>query len=149
MSDPSRFVDQHYARSVDYSKDLTEIAAAQVCPFCPENFHWHPNPVLREDGQWLITRIRENYENADQHFLIICREHKEWFGEVSGADWEAVSRLAQWVADEFGITGGAMMLRFGDTRLTGATVRHLHFHLTQPVVDPATNRAIPVYFPIG
>ncbi len=146
MPDDS-FVDNANARTKEYADQLDEIAAAGVCPFCPENFRWHPNPIITTIGDWFVTAIREHYPGAQEHFLIICRLHKERLNELTSVDMDAVLELAKLVAGDVG--GGGLTLRFGESKFTGATVRHLHFHVIIPAIDPETGRATPVYFPIG
>ena len=146
-----KVVDEHYARTDEYREQLQQIAAEGVCPFCPDNFRWHPHPILREEGDWFITPIRENYENARLHFLLIGREHKEHFTQLSVKDLAAIRELVHWAVAEYELEdkGGAFSLRFGATEYTGASVVHLHGHLIVPEIDPETGRAKVVSFPIG
>nr|AIA13850.1 HIT domain protein [uncultured bacterium]AIA14240.1 HIT domain protein [uncultured bacterium] len=146
---PGAFVDLEYARSDNYRQVLEEIIASGVCPFCPENFRWHPNPILGNSGDWFATESMQPYEDTDKHVLIIGRTHKEELAELTGEDLSAVHALARGVLKWAGAGGGGLMLRFGDTRFTGATVKHLHFHVIVPEIDPDTDRAKPVWFPIG
>lgn len=137
------FVDLRHAKSKDYRAVLEEIKKEGKCPFCPENFRWHPKPILENYQRWFLTEANWPYENARKHFLIICKEHKEDFLTLTPNDFSEVYELVSQAIEDFRIRGGAVTLRFGDTAYTGATVKHLHFHLIVPkkrkVVD----------FPIG
>lgn len=137
------FVDIRHAKSKDYRRVLEEIQKEGKCPFCPENFKWHSRPVLKEVGGWFITKTNWPYENARHHFLLICKFHWERFSELSLQDLSDVGRLVNWTCCKFKIKGGALALRFGDTAYTGATVKHLHFHLIVPKKGKVVN------FPIG
>ncbi len=143
------FVDPTYVRSVSYRETMAKILAAGHCPFCPGSFIYHPHPILRHEGKWFITRINEPYPNARVQLLIIGEEHKETFCELTVEDLASVRELVGWAIREFSLAGGGFALRFGDTTRTGATIRHLHFHLIEPELDATTGRAIPVTFPIG
>ena len=143
-----KVVDLRNARSDDYRKVLEEIAAKGKCPFCPENFKWHKEPVLLRYKGWFITNAAWPYENAKRHFLIISEKHKEGLGELSDADLRVVLVLVNWAVEGFGIKGGGLALRFGDTTYTGATVCHLHFHLIVPELGP-DGKALVVNFPTG
>jgi len=151
------FVDLTYAKSGGYLEALQSIVAAGVCPFCPEHFNWHPNPILRRSRGWLLTESMQPYEGAARHYLLICQTHKESLAELGNSDMLEVLQLSrhatQLYAAELGVhseaVGGGLMFRFGDTRHTGATVKHLHAHVIFPQIDPASERAVPVYFPIG
>lgn len=137
------FVDPRYAKSADYRAVLEEIIKEGKCPFCPENFRWHPKPTLFEDDQWFLTEAGWKYENAEHHLLLIGKTHKKHFLELSPNDLEKIRALVNRACVLFKIQGGAIMLRFGDTEYTGATVKHLHFHLIVPEKGKVVN------FPIG
>lgn len=141
------FVDATYAKSGAYSAVLADIIKTGVCPFCRQYFSWHPHPVLASSANWFVTRSMQPYDNAAEHYLIIAISHMEQLTDLSGADMVEVHDLATAVAGDEG--GGALLLRFGDTKWTGATVRHLHFHVVVPEIDPTTSRAKVVNFPIG
>lgn len=154
MSD-GRKVDPVYARTTEYREQLEEIAAEGVCPFCLEHFRWHPHPILRQGEYWFATRIRDNYQNAKVHFLIILISHKEHITDLSPAEWGELGEMVSWLSLEDNLPGGGLAIdprfamRFGPTEYTGASVQHLHAHLIQPELDPNTGRARVVNFPFG
>lgn len=136
-------VNPEFAKDEEYQRVLQEILTKGKCPFCPEYFLYHKHPILFQIGEWKITRISWPYENARDHFLILGDAHKESFLELTQEDLEIVRQLVIWAVIEFSLPGGALTLRFGDPRYTGATVRHLHFHLIVPKLETTVN------FPIG
>ncbi len=140
-------VDPRFAKGKMYSKVIAEINEAKVCPFCPKNFKWHTNPILRREKSWLITKSFNSYKNAKHHFIILCKSHKERFQELTQGDWKQISSLINWAIRTFKLPGGGVAMRFGDTKYTGATVVHLHLHLIIPRIR--NNKALPVYFPFG
>lgn len=139
----TKVVDPRYAKGDEYGEVIRTIEGKGSCPFCPENFTYHKEPILREEGGWIITRNSWPYENAAHHFLVICREHKEGFNEITADDLNAIKALVNWAIEEFKLPGGGFALRFGDTTFTGATVCHLHGHLIVP------EEGKHVSFPIG
>ena len=147
MRKNKKVVDTRYAKTTQYRKVLTEIKGAKVCPFCPKTFKWHTNPILKTVGNWLITESFQPYKNTAHHFLIIGKRHKEQLTELSPRDWTEISGLQKWAIKKFGLKGGGLAMRFGDTAHTGATVSHLHMHLIVPKLK--RGRAIPVWFPFG
>ena len=68
---------------------------------------------------------------------------------MTAREMEALLDLARHVVCQYHIRGGALAMRFGDTRLTGATVVHMHAHLIVPKLCPKKGRALVVEFPIG
>lgn len=139
-------VDPRNAGSEEYKQTMEEIISEGICPLCPP-FKWHPNPILRDDGRWLITENSHPYENTSHHLLIISKRHIELLSQLSTPDLESILNLTRWATQEFNISGAGLMMRFGDTLYTGATIKHLHAHLIVPRVEG--NIPQPVHFPIG
>ncbi len=136
-------VNLKFAKNEEYREILERILAEGKCPFCPENFKYHKHPVLFRIGEWRITSISWPYLYARDHFLFLSDCHKENFLELTGNDFESVRQLVAWAVAEFNLPGGALTMRFGDPAYTGATVRHLHFHLIIPELGKTVN------FPVG
>ena len=147
MRKNKKVVDARYAKTSQYRKVLGEIEGAKVCPFCPETFKWHTNPILKREGNWLITESFQPYKNTDHHFLLIGKRHKEQLSELTPKDWNEMAQLQKWAIKKFNLKGGGLAMRFGDTAHTGATVSHIHMHLIVPKLK--NGHAIPVWFPFG
>ncbi len=144
-----KVVDPHYAKDPEYKQVIETIASEAKCPFCPDNFKYHKNPILRTVGDWQITKSSWPYPGTQHHLLLIATKHHERLSELTSADWMAIGQLVTWAESEFELPGGALAMRFGETHYTGATVCHLHVHLLVPELDPQTQRATAVHFPIG
>ncbi len=143
-----KLVNPTFAKSAGYGKTIAEIIEAGICPFCPETFLWHPWPILRRAGNWVITRSGWPYENAAHHFILIGNRHIISDMEMTADDDECVKVLTSWAFRRFNFKGYGRISRSGDTSRTGATVQHLHFHLIQPKLGP-DGKALTVWFPIG
>lgn len=138
-----KVVDTRFAKSREYKAVLSTIEERGKCPFCSDNFKYHKHPVLKRTQGWFISKSSWPYENAKHHFILLKALHKEHIKELSQGDMKGVLTLTQWATKKFGIKGGALAMRFGDTSYTGATVCHLHFHLIVPQKGKTVN------FPIG
>jgi ATP adenylyltransferase len=144
-----KVVNKRFAKGKgEYEKVIDDIANDGKCPFCPENFRYHKKPILKKIGSWVLTENSWPYKNAEHHFLMINTQHKEEFSEISTRDWESLRKLIGWAIKEYGIKGGAIALRFGDTDHTGATVCHIHAHLISPEMNKQ-GESETVSFPIG
>lgn len=141
-------VNPTFAKSAGYGKTIAEIIQEGICPFCPETFLWHPWPILRRIGNWIITRSGWPYENAEHHFLIIGDRHITADTDMDSHDELCVRQLTSWAVQTFNLKGWGRIVRSGETGHTGATVQHLHFHLIQPKLG-ADGKALTVWFPIG
>jgi len=142
-----KYVNPRFAKGNEYKKVISDIVNEGKCPFCPENFKYHKNPVLKKGGGWFITKSSWPYKNSKYHFLIIGKNHKDNFNQLSINDFKTVKILATWAIKKFNLKGGGLILRFGDTNHTGATVTHLHFHLITPTLK--NGKSVPINFPIG
>lgn len=143
-----KLVNKKYAKSKEYWNVINSIERTGKCPFCPDNFKYHKEPVIKKEGNWLLTKNSWPYKNTKYHFVIIGEKHMEDFKELSDVDFKSVKNLTNWAIKKYKIKGGALTIRFGDTDHTGATVCHLHFHLISPKLGK-NKIAKTVYFPIG
>jgi len=144
-----KVVDSRFAKSAEYGDVIKTIETKGECPFCPDNFIYHKEPILKREGGWFLTRNSWPYANARHHFLVICETHKEKLDELTDKDWQSLAFLFKWAISEYQIEGGGLAMRFGETTYTGATVCHLHAHLIVPELNTKTGMAETVQFPIG
>lgn len=116
-----------------YGKVIDQIQKDGVCPFCPESrAKYHKNPIIREGSFWLLTNNMYPYEGAKYHALLIHKAHVTDFSEVSKEAWSELDDFVKDFTAENNIPGGTFIMRFGDTRYTGASVVHLHANLVSP-----------------
>lgn len=144
-----KVVDTRFAKTEDYRKTLDIIQEKGKCPFCPENFKYHKKPIFKKVKGWFVTENSWPYKNSKHHFLIIGEKHQEKFSDLKASDMSSVMMLVNWTIKKYKLSGGGLMLRFGDTTYTGSTVCHLHFHLMVPKLNKKTKQADAIWFPIG
>ena len=144
------YVDVYNARSEAYRAELDQIQRDGYCPFCPEHYDKHnKNTILyRKDG-WIVKYVDYPYPDTSHHFMFIAERHLESIMHLSEREWRGLQYACRWVMQTYKIDGCGVALRSGDTRLTGATVKHLHGHIIVPELDEVSGRAKPVSFPIG
>jgi len=136
------------AKTDEYKEVLNNVIKSEKCPFCPDNFKFHKERILKKQNDWLITFNSWPYENSKYHFIIIPNSHKENFQDLTVEDFKTIQELVNFVIEKYEIKGGGLTLRFGDQKHTGSTVQHLHLHLIVPEFDD-NGKATPVFFPIG
>lgn len=150
-TDTTQFVDLKNARYADQRAVMEEIVAAGHCPFCQD--HWYkyntPEATLKDGKHWFLVKNRWPYVNTKQHFLLITKEHIETFGELSDNARVELFELTDWAINEFTIPGGALAIRFGDTRHSAGSVQHLHAQLVHPDVENPDFENAPVRLRIG
>jgi ATP adenylyltransferase len=136
------------ASRANYGDTLDSIVAAGFCPFCEEHlFKHHKRPVLMKNRYWLATENAWPYEGAGVHILFIARCHVETTGELSPAMWLGLHALYKKIVAQYQLRGETLLMRSGDTQLTGATVNHLHAQLVAG--GPRTPAAEPILTVVG
>lgn len=117
-------------RRGDYASTLEAIIAGGFCPFCEEHlFKHHKKPLLHKGKYWLVTENAWPYKGARFHFLFIARPHIEKTEDMPPAMWNELQQLYIKLAKHHQLKGATLMVRSGDTKITGASVNHLHAHL--------------------
>lgn len=142
------FVDLKNARKGEYKSVIEEIQATGRCPFCPKYFAYHKKPILKALPNWILTENSWPYKNTRFHFILIGKKHKEKLSQLTQQDYKEIFSLMNWAIAKYNIKGGAVVARFGDTRFTGSSVAHIHFHLISPQIKNK-NTSKKVLFPIG
>lgn len=143
---PFPFVNLDNARNTEQRAVMEVTLEGNFCPFCPENFtKAQLMPIIKQGEYWRIRKNYWPYENTLVHLLIIHNEHAKKLSDISAEAAQELFQLAQWAEKEYQIAGGAMGLRFGDIRVNGATVNHLHAHLMSAKI---TDRNNPKYWPV-
>lgn len=136
MNEQSKLLNLENARKKDQLKLMEKITHDGVCPFCQEHLSkYHPKPVLFKTEFWTITENAWPYDFTKKHFLVIYNEHINHNSEISPKGWSEIGLVIKKLEEEYGLKYGTLLMRFGDTKKTGATVTHLHFQLVQS--DPS------------
>jgi len=142
----SSFVNLKNARVEEQRKVMEIIQEGGFCPFCPEHISKSRlKPIIKQGKYWHIRENQWPYENTRTHLVIIYNTHVEKLSEINPEAAKELFDLAKWAEDEYQVLGGAIGLRFGDFRLNGGTVLHLHAHI---IAADITNRDDPNYQPV-
>lgn len=143
-SPPQRFIDVNNSRFADQQAVMENILEAGHCPFCAENLaKYHKADIIKHGQYWLLTPNQWPYTNTKHHFLLIHTQHVESLRDITPEASAELFALTNWAIEEYQLEGGALALRFGDTRYSAATVKHLHAQLITPDIfnpDFETNR---------
>jgi diadenosine tetraphosphate (Ap4A) HIT family hydrolase len=119
-----------HAREAHQRDTMERIIADGVCPFCRENLErYHTKPILAEDPHWILTTNFAPYKGSKHHFLIISALHCVGFWELTPPAQLAFFTILNTARERVGATGGSLIMRWGDTNHTGASVSHLHAQL--------------------
>jgi len=142
------FVNTSNARTGGYADVIHKISKDNVCPFCPDQLaRYHKNPILLEGHFWQATDCMYPYKDTKTHLLFIYKDHIEGPVELSKEAWEELHDLVKDFIEKRDIPGGTILMRFGETKYTGASVTHLHAHLVSS--DPDKEGYEPVITRVG
>lgn len=119
------------ARTKDVAEELARIEKNKICPFCDPNYlkNEHKRPILEEGKYWLATENRWPYKGAKVHLLFIYKEHAIHIDEIGDEAWVELRKIVRDLSEKLGISGASLLMRFGNSDFTGATVTHLHAQL--------------------
>ncbi|MFZ2500713.1 MAG: hypothetical protein WAW90_01865 [Minisyncoccia bacterium] len=102
------------------------------CPFCLTEFARRRCKPLARKGSWLLVKNEFPHKNVKQMLLIVPKRHITNLDELTEQDMVSIGKLLIVCHNQFGITGGGIMLRFGDPRLNVGTVEHFHANIIVP-----------------
>lgn len=120
----------HHARRADQLAKMKELLAKGLCPFCPKYLvEYHDHPLEIEGRHWVVTKNDYPYTGTKLHYLFICRRHVTRPEELQLRELKELLALIERFNQEHQVPGGAILMRFGQTDYTGASVDHLHLHL--------------------
>ena len=127
----------------NYIQTLKEILDGGFCPFCEEHLSkHHKRPFLYKSTYWIVTENSWPYEGSKFHFLFIARPHVEKMENLPSPMWAELLKLYQQLVVEKRLRGATLMIRSGDTKISGASVNHLHAHLFVGVRGTKKTRTI-------
>lgn len=121
----------------NYAGVISQIAKEGICPFCPEHLNKYHKKPITENRHWLVTDNMYPYKPSRIHKLLIHKGHISHISEISVEAWAELHAILRNITIDDSVTGGTFMMRFGDTKYTGASVTHLHAHIIQSDPDHA------------
>ena len=126
-----KFVNLANARPGIYEKVIKNIQESSICPFCEEHIRdIHKNPLVEKEF-WYVTDNMYPYKPTKEHLLLIHKKHIEHVSDLSKEAWEELFKIIKEETKKRNMEGGTFLMRFGNTKYTGASVSHLHCNLLQ------------------
>ncbi len=102
------------------------------CTFC--NLRPELHKILWEDEYALTWAVHPNFLRPElkYHFIIIPRDHHRFPWDLWVKELYGMQHARKFLSREFNLEGGIFVTRFGDMRLNGGTVPHLHENIMVP-----------------
>lgn len=127
---PGTGFDMRHVRTDKQRRQMEQIEAEGICPFCKEHLQrTHREPIENKGAWWSVTKNDYPYEGSKLHYLFIYNEHAETLAEVPPEAFAELMAFVQEIMRGSNMPGGTFFMRFGSSGHTGATVAHLHAHL--------------------
>lgn len=126
-----KYVHVVHSRDDKQKEIMQQIETDGVCPFCSENFlKYHTEPIIKETDSWILTKNFSPYEGSVHHFLFVYKpSHINSPGDMNTESRIELFDLVDELCTRHKITGGSVLMRFGDGEINGSSVEHLHAHL--------------------
>ncbi|NCS99374.1 HIT domain-containing protein [Candidatus Parcubacteria bacterium] len=141
--DENKFVDLANCRNTSQQEKYLEIYKKNYDPFGERSkIEDLGNEIISDTDYWIVIR-NQHYKDPKRkhHFVVILKRFIKTTEELRSEEILDAFKTLSEINLRFQICGGALLMRYGDTRLSGASVKHLHFH----IVEPSSNEAIPLY----
>lgn len=132
----NKFVDPRNSRGNHQDGVYKAIVDAGEDPFAKRNLlKYHKGPVLFENTSWFVIQNQWPYARTKHHLVIILHRFTTEMEDLTKNELLDLVQIVARAKQELGINGGTLLMRSGDTLLTGATVTHLHAHFIVADVD--------------
>ena len=127
------YVNINNVRSEEMKKKWQRIIDDNVDPFDPQHVEKYiDGKILMRFTYWYVFKNDHPYPGIDHQFVIVSNEFKTSFTEITKDEMFEFYLTAEILTKEYGIIGGALIMRFGDTTFSGGSVMHLHGQLLVP-----------------
>ncbi len=119
------------------------------CYFCEEGQTLFEKSPLHVGEYWYVTESDSPYKGAVMHIMVVPKRHITLPDELTANELvELTQKMIPWTRDNLNIRGASALFRFGDTKLTGATLHHFHIHLIHGVEKSDINHQ-PIWAVVG
>ncbi len=125
-----RYIYPPNARRQDQLDIMLRMEAEDKDPMAPEYIE---QEILFMTDYWHISKNRFPYEGAELQFLIVARGPVYSLEEISPEMWLDLRTVCLKLAQEYGMEGGGICMRFGDPARSGASLTRVHCHMIMPV----------------
>lgn len=119
------------------------------CFFCKEGQELFEKVNLFKTDLWYVTINDAPYPGAEKHVMAVPVRHLTTPEDLTHDERnDFFDTVIPWLRKEYGMDGLSCLFRFGNTKRTGATLHHLHFHCIEGAERKDQNHE-PVFAVVG
>jgi diadenosine tetraphosphate (Ap4A) HIT family hydrolase len=139
----NKYVDIENVRNEDMRRKWEQIIHDGVDPFDRANIEQYTgSEIVYESAHWYSIENDHAYAGTQHQIVIISKKFHTDMDTLSLEEWNDYLAHIKTIKKMYLITGGGLTMRFGDTEISGATVRHLHGQL----IIPKKGKAVAAWF---
>jgi diadenosine tetraphosphate (Ap4A) HIT family hydrolase len=136
-------------RSNEMKRRMLILREQGLCLFCEEGMKLMEKIKLYQGNFWFVTINDAPCEGAAIHVMAVPNRHITNPEELTTEEFHELFQVViPWLRKELGMQGLSGLFRFGNTKRTGSTIHHLHFHFIEGV-DRASFDHEPVWAVVG
>lgn len=119
-------------RSSEMRERMVLLQENGWCLFCQQGFTLMKKTKLHDGKHWYVTVNDAAYQGATTHVMAVPNRHITDPVEMTTEELvELFQVVIPWLRKELNMKGLSGLFRFGDTKRTGSTIHHLHFHFVE------------------
>lgn len=127
------YVNVNNTRGVEMRQKWEAIMDDNIDPFDPKYVESYiGGKIIKRGMYWYVFQNDHSYPGTKYQFVIVTNEFKRSFTELTKEEMVEFFAIAETLTMEYQITGGGLIMRFGDTNVSGGSVMHLHGQLLVP-----------------
>ena len=106
------------------------LVEAGLCYFCKQGSEEEKTlpETWYEGKRWYVMKNDFALPGSVHHYLLVPRRHITRSFDLSHIERREQGNLEKMLANNLKVSGYSMFVRNGDTKPTGATLTHLHYH---------------------
>ncbi len=128
-----KYVDINNTRGEEMRKKWERIIKDSVDPFDPVHVEKYiGGEILQQGDHWYVFKNDHPYADVKHQLVIVTNEFYVTDEDLPSEVWLELQTVKRILCAKYNITGGGLIMRFGDTSFSGGSVTHLHAQLIVP-----------------
>lgn len=128
-----KYVEINNVRDETMHKKWQQILSDGIDPFNPAHVEKYiDGKIIMKTTHWYVFKNDHQYKNTKHHFVIVSNNFYKTDQEITNNEWLELKQTKEKLCEKYHITSGGFSFRFGDMKVSGASVQHFHAHIIVP-----------------